>query len=125
MVPLKDVYGPTSESDGAFGGVKTAKEPESVAGFLEVVHLAEKKVTYIPVPPVQRMSSFMHWLNAVSDVQLVMAPMPGRNSLVTVDAGGTVRMWETSRDSLMTVGVSFLGSFLLAELPMLSDMLPS
>ena len=104
MVPLSAAYGPTSDSSDSFAA-KSPKEPDSVSGFLEVVHLAEKKVTYIPVPPVQKMSSFMHWLNAISDVQLVMAPMPGKNSLVTVDAGGSVRMWETSRDKLLEVGL--------------------
>ena len=49
MVPLKAAYGPTAQSEESKFAERQLKEPDNVAGFLEVVHLADKKVTYIPV----------------------------------------------------------------------------
>ena len=49
MVPLKSAYGRDPESEESSFAAKPVKEPENVAGFLEVVHLADNKVTYIPV----------------------------------------------------------------------------
>ena len=59
MVPLKQAYGSTPESEESAFAAKPVKEPENVAGFLEVVPLADKKVTYIPVSSFERCRLFM------------------------------------------------------------------
>lgn len=64
--------------------------------FFEIVDLPKRKLRYVPIPlPHTRYAT---WL-ANSDHDIVVAPTSD-NGLVTVDAGGCVRLWETSGLSL-------------------------
>eukprot|EP00058_Branchiostoma_floridae_P007969 XP_002593457.1 hypothetical protein BRAFLDRAFT_277037 [Branchiostoma floridae] len=69
------------------------------AGLLEVVDMGAKKVRYIPIPRAQSVSPYVSWLANMSDVNVVMATA-SREGLVTVDAGGCVRLWETGLANL-------------------------
>ncbi|XP_078693816.1 von Willebrand factor A domain-containing protein 8-like isoform X5 [Branchiostoma floridae x Branchiostoma belcheri] len=71
----------------------------SFAGLLEVVDMGAKKVRYIPIPRAQSVSPYVSWLANMSDVNVVMATA-SHESLVTVDAGGCVRLWETGLANL-------------------------
>ncbi|KAJ8349982.1 hypothetical protein SKAU_G00251120 [Synaphobranchus kaupii] len=73
--------------------------PPMTAAYLEVTDLSSKKVKYIPVPRSMTVSPYTSWLSKVSDTDVILAPM-GSAGVVTVDAGGYVRLWETGLDSL-------------------------
>ncbi|KAJ8030585.1 von Willebrand factor A domain-containing protein 8 [Holothuria leucospilota] len=67
--------------------------------YLEVSDLAAHKVKYIPVPSANINNFGQNWLTAHhTSIQLGKTP---RDSLVTVDAGGSVRVWETGRTQLL------------------------
>ncbi|XP_064614845.1 von Willebrand factor A domain-containing protein 8-like [Liolophura sinensis] len=70
-------------------------KPRDLSGYLEVTDAANHKLRYIPVPGASRQSPYTSWLLSVTDVNIFMAPMSD-DGLVTVDAGGCVRLWETS-----------------------------
>uniref|UniRef100_A0A8C8RXU2 von Willebrand factor A domain-containing protein 8 n=1 Tax=Pelusios castaneus TaxID=367368 RepID=A0A8C8RXU2_9SAUR len=85
-VPLKELY------------PKNITPPET-AGYLEVTDLTSKKLKYIPIPRSVCLSPYTSWLSKISDTDVLLAPL-GKVGLVTVDMGGTVRLWETGLDSL-------------------------
>ncbi|CAH1781042.1 unnamed protein product [Owenia fusiformis] len=72
------------------GGAK----PQGLTGYLEITDLANHKLRYIPVPGARHQSPYTNWMSSNSDVSLVMANLSNDN-VVTVDAGGCVRLWET------------------------------
>ncbi|GFR87627.1 von Willebrand factor A domain-containing protein 8-like [Elysia marginata] len=65
-----------------------------LSGYLEVSDLANHKLRYIPVPGPGRISPYASWMLNRSDCNLYLAPT-SNDGLVTVDAGGCVRQWET------------------------------
>ncbi|XP_074844543.1 von Willebrand factor A domain-containing protein 8 isoform X3 [Carettochelys insculpta] len=85
-VPLKELY------------PKDITPPET-AGYLEVTDLNSKKLKYIPIPRSMSLSPYTSWLAKISDTDVLLAPL-GKVGLVTVDMGGSVRLWETGLDSL-------------------------
>ncbi|XP_053311448.1 von Willebrand factor A domain-containing protein 8 [Spea bombifrons] len=85
-VPLKDVY------------PKDVTPPQST-GYLEVTDLNSKKVKYIPVPRPTSVSPYTSWLSKISDTDILLASL-GSKGVVTVDVGGSVRLWETGLDSI-------------------------
>uniref|UniRef100_A0A8C4W504 von Willebrand factor A domain containing 8 n=1 Tax=Gopherus evgoodei TaxID=1825980 RepID=A0A8C4W504_9SAUR len=85
-VPLKELY------------PKDITPPQT-AGYLEVTDLNSKKLKYIPIPRSVSLSPYTSWLSKISDTDVLLAPL-GKVGLVTVDMGGSVRLWETGLDSL-------------------------
>ncbi|KAM8976160.1 von Willebrand factor A domain-containing protein 8 [Pelodytes ibericus] len=85
-VPLKDIY------------AKDVTPPNST-GYLEVTDLNSKKVKYIPIPRPASVSPYTSWLSKISDTDILLAAL-GSRGVVTVDMGGSVRLWETGFDSL-------------------------
>nr|XP_056718077.1 von Willebrand factor A domain-containing protein 8 [Euleptes europaea] len=85
-VPLKELY---------------AKDvtPPQTAGYLEIADLTIKKLKYIPIPRSASLTPYTSWLSAISDTDVLLAKV-GDFGVVTVDMGGTVRLWETSFESL-------------------------
>ncbi|XP_050388458.1 von Willebrand factor A domain-containing protein 8 [Patella vulgata] len=75
-----------------FGDENKVKD---LGGYLEVCDLASHKLRYVPIPGAVRISPYASWLFDTSDVNVFMAPM-SNDGLVTVDIGGSVRLWETS-----------------------------
>ncbi|XP_074649479.1 von Willebrand factor A domain-containing protein 8-like isoform X2 [Tubulanus polymorphus] len=66
---------------------------DTLSGFLEVVNPGTQRVKYVPVPRASQSSPNSSWLNAISDTNIIMAPL-SNDGIVTVDAGGCVRCWE-------------------------------
>ncbi|XP_050802815.1 von Willebrand factor A domain-containing protein 8 isoform X5 [Gopherus flavomarginatus] len=85
-VPLKELY------------PKDITPPQT-AGYMEVTDLNSKKLKYIPIPRSVSLSPYTSWLSKISDTDVLLAPL-GKVGLVTVDMGGSVRLWETGLDSL-------------------------
>ncbi|KAJ1114524.1 hypothetical protein NDU88_002760 [Pleurodeles waltl] len=85
-VPLKELY-PKDVT------------PPLTAGYLEVTDFNSKKVKYIPVPRPKFVSPYTAWLSKISDTDVLLAPLGG-GSVVTVDVGGQVRVWETGLEHL-------------------------
>ncbi|KAM6934858.1 von Willebrand factor A domain-containing protein 8 [Xenentodon cancila] len=85
-VPLKDIY-PKDVT------------PPMTAAYLEVTDLNSKKLKYVAVPRSMTVSPYTNWLSKVSDCDVLMAAF-GSGSVVTVDMGGYVRLWETGLDTL-------------------------
>eukprot|EP00079_Xenopus_tropicalis_P021730 XP_012813198.1 PREDICTED: von Willebrand factor A domain-containing protein 8 [Xenopus tropicalis] len=85
-VPLKEIY-PKDVT------------PLRASGYLEVTDLNSKKLKYIPVPRPKSISPYTSWLSKISDTDMLLAPL-GNKGVVTVDSGGTVRLWETGLDNL-------------------------
>ncbi|XP_077584586.1 von Willebrand factor A domain-containing protein 8 [Stigmatopora nigra] len=85
-VPLKEIY-PKDVT------------PPMTAAYLEVTDLNSKKVKYIPVPRSTSASPYTNWLSKVSETDVLMAAL-NTGGVVTVDAGGHVRLWETGMDTL-------------------------
>ncbi|XP_034614310.1 von Willebrand factor A domain-containing protein 8 [Trachemys scripta elegans] len=73
--------------------------PPQTAGYLEVTDLNSKKLKYIPIPRSVSLSPYTSWLSKISDTDVLLAPL-GKVGLVTVDMGGSVRLWETGLDNL-------------------------
>ncbi|PIK51485.1 putative von Willebrand factor A domain-containing protein 8 [Apostichopus japonicus] len=67
--------------------------------YLEVNDLAAHKVKYIPIPSAHLNYHGQNWL-AAHQAPLQVGKTP-RDSVVTVDAGGSVRVWETGRTQLL------------------------
>ncbi|GFO07343.1 von Willebrand factor a domain-containing protein 8-like [Plakobranchus ocellatus] len=74
-------------------------EKADLSGFLEVSDLANHKLRYIPVPGPRRISPYASWMLNRAECNLFLAPASD-DGLVTVDAGGCVRQWETVPSSL-------------------------
>uniref|UniRef100_A0A7M4DXF6 von Willebrand factor A domain-containing protein 8 n=1 Tax=Crocodylus porosus TaxID=8502 RepID=A0A7M4DXF6_CROPO len=85
-VPLKEIY-PKDVT------------PPPTAGYMEITDLNSKKLKYIPIPRAGSLSLYTSWLSKISDTDVLLAPL-GKVGLVTVDMGGSVRLWETGLDSL-------------------------
>ncbi|KAJ8310233.1 hypothetical protein KUTeg_012098 [Tegillarca granosa] len=75
------------------------KRPRNLSGYLEVTDAPNQKLRYVPVPEAERSSPYTSWMYSISDSSIFMAPM-SNDGLVTVDVGGSVRLWETSILSL-------------------------
>ncbi|XP_024941330.1 von Willebrand factor A domain-containing protein 8 isoform X2 [Cephus cinctus] len=71
-----------------------AKKQPGISGYLEVVDTVNHKARYIPVPEPAKVSPVTQWL--YSNNLPLYAAMTSNNGLVTVDAGGCIRLWETS-----------------------------
>uniref|UniRef100_T1INA4 von Willebrand factor A domain-containing protein 8 n=1 Tax=Strigamia maritima TaxID=126957 RepID=T1INA4_STRMM len=69
------------------------------SNFIEVVDFTSRKLRYVPLPPPERDSPFTSWINDISPVNTLSAKCSNDN-IVTVDAGGTVRMWETGTENI-------------------------
>ena len=65
-----------------------------VTGYLEIVDTVNHKLRYIPVPEPVNVSPVVQWLYS-NNYPLYASPKSNQD-LVTVDAGGCVRLWETS-----------------------------
>ncbi|XP_051781637.1 von Willebrand factor A domain-containing protein 8 [Erpetoichthys calabaricus] len=85
-VPLSDVY------------TKDAK-PELTVSYLEITDLNSKKVKYIAIPSPSSLSPYTSWLSKISDTDVLLAAL-GHGSVITVDMGGHMRLWETGLESL-------------------------
>ncbi|PNF24075.1 hypothetical protein B7P43_G04705, partial [Cryptotermes secundus] len=70
-----------------------------VSGYLEITDLVNHKLRYLSVPQPIAVSPVTSWLYSSSQLPMYLAA--GSNQgLVTVDAGGCIRLWETSLFSL-------------------------
>ncbi|XP_037542623.1 von Willebrand factor A domain-containing protein 8 [Nematolebias whitei] len=85
-VPLNDIY-PKDVT------------PPITSAYLEVTDLTSKKLKYIPVPRSKTVSPYTNWLSKVSECDVLVAAF-GSGSVVTVDMGGYIRLWETGLDTL-------------------------
>ncbi|XP_044304134.1 von Willebrand factor A domain-containing protein 8 isoform X2 [Varanus komodoensis] len=85
-VPLKEIY------------PKDVTVPQA-AGYLEIADLTTKKLKYIPVPRSRNLAPYTSWLSMISDTDVLLAPL-GERGVVTVDLGGSVRLWETCLENL-------------------------
>nr|CAD7394578.1 unnamed protein product [Timema cristinae] len=70
-----------------------------LAGFLEVVDLANHKLRYIPVPQPHSISPATQWLYSTVELPVLLAATSDQG-VATVDAGGCVRLWETGLENL-------------------------
>lgn len=69
------------------------------SGYLEIVDILNHKIRYLPVPQPHAVSPVTSWMYSTSPLPLYLAA--GSNQgVVTVDAGGCVRLWETAIFSL-------------------------
>uniref|UniRef100_H2MDU3 von Willebrand factor A domain-containing protein 8 n=1 Tax=Oryzias latipes TaxID=8090 RepID=H2MDU3_ORYLA len=85
-VPLKEIY-PKDVT------------PPLAAAYLEVTDLTSKKLKYIPVPRSMSVSPYTSWLSKVSESDVLTSAL-GPGSMVTVDMGGCIRLWETGLETL-------------------------
>ncbi|XP_075708404.1 von Willebrand factor A domain-containing protein 8 isoform X2 [Rhinoderma darwinii] len=85
-VPLKEIYPKDTL-------------PPIASSFLEVTDLNSKKLKYIPVPRASSVSPYTSWLSKITDSDVLLATM-GSRGVVTVDMGGSVRLWETGLESI-------------------------
>ncbi|XP_020295442.1 von Willebrand factor A domain-containing protein 8 isoform X2 [Pseudomyrmex gracilis] len=74
------------------------KKHMEISGYLEIVDTVKHKLRYIPVPAPVNVSPLTQWLYA-KDLPLY-ASLTSNEGLVTIDAGGCVRLWETSLTSI-------------------------
>nr|XP_004650824.2 von Willebrand factor A domain-containing protein 8 [Jaculus jaculus] len=86
QVPLKDIY-------------PKGVTPPQTAGYIEVTDLQSKKLRYIPIPSSDSLSPYTTWISAISDTDALVAEWD-KSSIVTVDMGGRVRLWETGLERL-------------------------
>ncbi|RLU26772.1 hypothetical protein DMN91_000569 [Ooceraea biroi] len=70
------------------------KNHTGISGYLEIVDTVNQKLRYIPIPEPVNVSPLTQWLYA-KDLPLY-ASLMSNEGLVTIDAGGCVRLWETS-----------------------------
>ncbi|XP_053164187.1 von Willebrand factor A domain-containing protein 8 isoform X2 [Hemicordylus capensis] len=85
-VPLKELY-PKDVT------------PPQVAGYLEITDLTTKKLKYLAIPRTTSLTPYTSWLSMISETDVLMVSL-GKTGVVTVDMGGSVRLWETSLESL-------------------------
>ncbi|KAM3934338.1 von Willebrand factor A domain-containing protein 8 [Leptodactylus fuscus] len=85
-VPLKEIY------------PKDVLPPDA-SSYLEVTDLNSKKLKYIPVPRASSVSPYTSWLSKITDSDILLATL-GNRGVVTVDMGGSVRLWETGLESI-------------------------
>lgn len=71
----------------------------TLAGFMEVVDFANRLVSYIPIPGPQKSPMNLPWLSTLMEPFFVLSPR-GNEGVITADAGGGIRLWETSTASL-------------------------
>ncbi|XP_014598623.1 PREDICTED: von Willebrand factor A domain-containing protein 8 isoform X1 [Polistes canadensis] len=81
------------------------KKHIGISGYLEVVNTVNRKVRYIPIPELVRVSPISEWLYGKE--LPIFAASTSNYGLVTVDVSGCIRLWETS---LMNIEKS-LGSW--------------
>ena len=74
---------------------KLVEPPSSNTSYLEVVDVGRHSVRYLPFPTRRILSLYARW----SQVAVAMASTSD-DGLVTVDAAGQVRMWETGLKNL-------------------------
>lgn len=77
----------------------TDKNAPSESGFLEVSDLERQTCSYIPFPVPSSMTSYTKWLAGITGCYVLMCPSQD-GALITVDAAGFVRVWETEKSSL-------------------------
>lgn len=65
-----------------------------VVGYLEIVDIVNQKLRYIPVPELSNVTHMTQFL--YPNKQNLYIALKSNQDLVTVDAGGCVRLWETS-----------------------------
>ncbi|XP_032686011.1 von Willebrand factor A domain-containing protein 8 [Odontomachus brunneus] len=70
------------------------KRHMAISGYLEIVDTVYRKLRYIPIPEPVNVSPLTQWLYS-KDLPLY-ASLTSNEGLVTIDAGGCVRLWETS-----------------------------
>ncbi|XP_014486715.1 PREDICTED: von Willebrand factor A domain-containing protein 8 [Dinoponera quadriceps] len=70
------------------------KRRMGISGYLEIVDTVRRKLRYIPIPEPVNVSPLTQWLYS-KDLPLY-ASLTSNEGLVTIDAGGCVRLWETS-----------------------------
>ncbi|XP_068924755.1 von Willebrand factor A domain-containing protein 8 isoform X2 [Petaurus breviceps papuanus] len=73
--------------------------PPQTSGYIEVTDLQSKKLRYVPIPGPASLSPHTTWLSTISDTDALIAEW-GKGGVVTVDMGGTVRLWETGLEHL-------------------------
>ncbi|XP_074047842.1 von Willebrand factor A domain-containing protein 8 [Macrotis lagotis] len=73
--------------------------PPQTSGYIEVTDLQSKKLRYVPVPGSASLSPYTTWISTISDTDALIAEW-GKGGVVTVDMGGTVRLWETGLEHL-------------------------
>ncbi|GFG34443.1 hypothetical protein Cfor_05032 [Coptotermes formosanus] len=93
------VVRPVSSTEVPREVISSEKRQPALSGYLEITDLINHKLRYLPVPQPVAVSPVTSWLYSSSQLPLYLAA--GSNQgLVTVDAGGCVRLWETSLFSL-------------------------
>ncbi|XP_072747214.1 von Willebrand factor A domain-containing protein 8 [Anoplolepis gracilipes] len=65
-----------------------------ISAYLEIVDTVNHKLRYLPIPEPVNVSPLTQWLYT-KDLPLY-ASLTSNEGLVTIDAGGCVRLWETS-----------------------------
>lgn len=70
------------------------KKPLEVSAYFEIVDTCNHKVRYLPIPQPVNVSPVTQWLYT-QELPLYSA-LTSNEGVVTVDAGGCVRLWETS-----------------------------
>ncbi|XP_070538007.1 von Willebrand factor A domain-containing protein 8-like [Ptychodera flava] len=73
--------------------------PKGVSAYLEVTDLDHHRLRYIPIPMPTYIPPYSPWLSNYSETDVAMTTTPSE-SIVTVDAGGCIRLWETGVGSL-------------------------
>ncbi|OXU18814.1 hypothetical protein TSAR_009759 [Trichomalopsis sarcophagae] len=64
------------------------------SGYLEITDPIDKKLRYVPIPAPMKVSPVTQWLY---DKELPLyVSVTSNQGLVTIDAGGCIRVWETS-----------------------------
>ncbi|XP_046413785.1 von Willebrand factor A domain-containing protein 8 [Neodiprion fabricii] len=70
------------------------KKQPGITGYLEIVDVGLRKLRYIPIPEPAKVSAVTQWLYT-TNLPVYAAPTSNQD-LVTIDAGGCIRLWETS-----------------------------
>ncbi|XP_071450278.1 von Willebrand factor A domain-containing protein 8 [Hetaerina americana] len=75
------------------------KKRSGVAAFLEITDVMSQKLRYIPIPEPSVMSPYVAFLYGSTDTSVLLAGTSG-NGVVSLDAGGSIRLWETGLANL-------------------------
>ncbi|XP_046400469.1 von Willebrand factor A domain-containing protein 8 [Ischnura elegans] len=70
-----------------------------IAAFLEVTDVMSHKLRYIPIPEPANVSPYLAFLYGSTDTSVLVAGTSG-NGVVSLDAGGSIRLWETGLSNL-------------------------
>ncbi|XP_049790817.1 von Willebrand factor A domain-containing protein 8 [Schistocerca nitens] len=94
-----------SEHGQVIRNIPASQAPEDLAdpkksvpgatGFLEVTDIVSRKQRYIPIPQAVTVSPLMAWLYASNELPVYIAAT-SESGVATLDAGGCIRLWETS-----------------------------